>query len=210
MKKHILYLAALLLAGTTSFAQAGNVWKKTVYRTLDLGQKEDTAKHHLTDVTTDTTLLEIIANSIKAGKLVAYANFDHSFTTKFSIVQLKELMGNKIDTTIVVDPVNNKEKQIIVRHPFNFDAIHKYRLLEEWSFDPATGKTDIRIDGIAPLREIYGDDGNFRGVQAMFWLRYADAHQVIARYDKIHPTKTFASLIWDDYFLSEVKPSAEK
>ena len=210
MKRTIVLLTASLLIGNMIFAQVNPGWKKTVYRTIDLAQKEDTAKHHLTDVTNDTTLFEIMANAIKAGKLVAYSNFDHNFTTRFTAVQLKEIMGNKTDTTLIVDPVTNKEKQIIVHHEFNYDAVHKYRLLEEWTFDPITGKTDIMIEGIAPLREIYGDDGNFRGVQAMFWLRYTDAHQVLARYDKIHPTKCFATYIWDDYFLSDVKPAVAK
>jgi len=210
MKKYFKLLVAALIISSAAVAQSSGVWKKTVYRTLELGQKEDTVKRHLTDVTNDTTLFEIIANAIKAGKLPAYANYDHNFTTRFTSAQLKEMMGNKSDTTLIVDPVTNTEKQIIVHHEFNYDAVHKYRLLEEWSFDPATGKTDIRIEGIAPLREIYGDDGNLRGEQAMFWLRYSDARQVLNRYDKLHPAKPFASLIWEDYFYSDVKPKQAK
>ena len=204
--KLILSIAAAFLFSSPIFAQTNNAWKKTVYRTIDVTQKEDTVKHHLTDVTSDTTLIEIIVSAVKAGKLVAYNSFDHNYTTKLTKADLLEMTGGRTDTQIVVDPVTNEERRMIIRHDFDPAFIRKYRLLEEWTFDPHTGKTGIQITGIAPVIDVYGDDGAFRGSKSMFWLRYADASSALARYDRLHPTQTFASLIWEDYFLSDAKP----
>ncbi len=209
MYKSLVLIVAILIICFPAFAQTG-VWKKTVSRTIDVAEKEDTATHHLTDVTNDTSLFEIMAVALKAGKLTAYNSFDHDFTTKITATQLKELLGGKTDTTQVTDPVIGKDKWIIVHHDFPYSMVHKFRLLEEWTFDPRTGKTDVQITGISPMRDVYGDNGVFRGKQSIFWVKYADAHDVIAKYDARHPTRTFASLIWDDYFLSDVKPQVVK
>lgn len=205
MKRTIVLFTVSLLIGNAVFAQVNNVWKKTVYRVLELPSNEETAKHHLTDVTSAPALVDLMASAIKSGKLTAYNGIDHKFSTKFP----KGSMTDKTDTVMVVDPTNNREHEVIVKREFNLGTVHKYRLFEEWTFDPASGKTDIHIEGIAPLKEIYGDNGVFRGVQVIFWVRYADARDVLAQYDKLHPSKTFASLLWDDYFLSDIKPSVQ-
>ena len=148
--------------------------------------------------------------AIKAGKLTAYATYDNDFTTKLTAEGLKEITKTKTDTVIITDPVAGKEEMKIVHMDFNYNAIHKYRVLEEWTFNPNTGKTDIQITGIAPVRDIYGTDGTFRGVQAMFWVHFNDIHSILARYEQYHPDNTIAMHVWDDYFLSEVKPEGVK
>jgi len=177
---------------------------------LELSSKDDNAKHNAAGVTNDATLMEVIAHAVKKGQLTAYNTYDHNFTAKMMSKQLKEIIEGHTDTQMVVDPTTNEEKLVIVHHDFNQASVHKYRLLEEWTYDPKTGKTEIRIKGIAPIRDVLGDDGVLRGVQAMFWLRYADARQVLSQYDQLHPTEPFASLIADDYFYSDVKPTGQK
>ena len=209
MKKTLILVAAVLFVAGSSFAQT-DTWKKTVSRTIDVTQKEDTITHHLTDVTEDSTLLEMMISAIKLGKLTAYSAFDHSFTTKLSVAELKEMTASRADTQIIVDPITNKEIVKIIRRDFNPYAIHKYRFLEEWTFNPGTGKTDIQITGISPMLEVYGEDGVFRGRKSMFWVKYNDVHPILARYEQAHPNHTLSSLIWDDYFLSDVKPTDKK
>ncbi len=210
MKKALALLAAVLFTAGTSFAQTGDVWKKSVTRMIDLQLKEDTAMHHLADVSNDSLLSEVLINALRAGKLTAYASFDCNFTTKLSISQIKEMTASRIDTQIIVDPVKNEEIQKIIVRDFDPTVIHRYRILEEWGLNPRTGKTDIQITGIAPMIDVYGDDGVFRGRKSMFWLKFNDARAILTRYDQTHPTHTIASLIWDDYFLSDVKPAATK
>ncbi len=210
MNRPIILLATVLLTTGTSFAQTGDVWKKTVSRTIDISQKEDTVRHHLTDVSNDSTLLEMMTSAIKSGKLIAYSAFDHNFTSKLTVKDLKEMMSSKIDTQVVVDPINNQEITKIIARDFDPTQIRKYRFLEEWVFNPHTGKTDIQITGIAPMLDVYGDDGVYRGSRSMFWVKYNDVHQILARYEQAHPNHTISSLIWDDYFLSDVKPGVQK
>jgi Gliding motility associated protein GldN len=209
----IIFAAIILFAGTNSFGQkAGSttVWKKQVYRVLNAMEKEDTKEHHLKNANPDTTMLEMMINAIKSGKLTAYSNYDHSFTTRLTMAQLNEMLLQRPDTQVMVDPITGKEATKVISHEFDFYAVTKYRLLEEWTFNPVTGKTDIQITGISPVRGIYGENGDFRGIQSIFWLKYPDVINIIARYEQYHPDNTIASKIWNDYFSSDTKPEAQK
>jgi hypothetical protein len=209
----ISFAAILLFACNTSFAQkAGSaaVWKKQVYRVLDMKEKEDPKEHHLKEASNDTTMLEMMVNAIRAGKITAYSNFDHSFTTKLTAAQVTEMIIPKPDTQVIVDPITGKEATRIIRHEFDYSVVNKYRLLEDWTFNPMTGKTDIQITGICPVKEIYGDNGDFRGLQAIFWLKYPDAANIIARYEQYHPNNTITAKIWNDYFYTDAKPEEQK
>lgn len=206
----ITFAALLCILCGAAFAQTGEVWKKRVARIIDMAPKEDNAAHHLTDAKPDTSILEMIAPALKSGKITTYSSFDNNFTTKLTQAEINQILGAKIDTIFITDPTSGKEEVKIVHRDFDYSSIHKYRVLEEWVFNPSTGKTDIQITGIAPIRDIYGDDGVFRGVQAMFWIHYSDLRGVITKYEQYHPDNTIALHIWNDYFLNDVKPGEKK
>ncbi len=211
----IVFAAALLLICGAAFAQkednsSREIWKKKVARVIDMAQKEDDANHHLKDAREDTSILEMMVSAIKGGKLVAYSNYDAEFTTRLSAKDLKDMTAGRTDTKSVVDPITGTETMRITHLDFYCSSIHKYRLLEEWVFNPRTGKTEIQITGVAPLREIYDENGAFRGVQAMFWVRYNDVRNIIAKYEQYHPDNTISGHIWADYFLNDMRPEAVK
>ena len=178
----------------------GSVWKKQVARIIDISEKEEPLDHHLRDVSPDTTILEMMVNAINAGKVTAYAGYDNNFTVKLTKETLNEMLVSKPDTITLTDPVSGKEITKVTRKDFDFNAIHKYRILEQWTFNQSSGKTEIEIIGIAPIQDIYGYDGSFRGVRGLFFLHFNDAWNIINRYELYHPNNTISSLIWNDYF----------
>lgn len=202
-----LLTAVLVCVCAASFAQKDTkgVWKKQVSREIDMQIKEDDKKHHLKDLSNDTTLVEMILNAIKAGKITAYSNWDHSFTKKVTYKEIYAAQVPKPDTVIIVDPVTGQELQKIVAHDFDPDVVRKYRILENWTFNPTTGNTDIHIEGVAPLREIVVD-GNFRGMQALFWVHYNELLPILTHYEQLHPENSIATGIWNDYFYTDVNP----
>jgi len=193
----------LLFPALSTDAQTDNgCWRKRVGRIIDVAPTADSSASKTTAPRKSYTLIGMIIDAIHAGKLIAYSNYDADFTTKLSAEGLKNVTVGKTDTMAIMDPVTGKETLRITQRDFDGSLIHKFRLLEEWTFNPLTGKTEIQITGIAPIREIYDEDGSFRGVQAMFWVKYNDAHSIIDKYDKLHPRSTVESYIWNDYFLN--------
>jgi len=191
-----------------------DVWKKQVARIIDLKDKDDAtgnlSPHHLKPMKDDTSLIEMIFTELKAGRITAYSPTDLSLNTKLTPEQIKDLTAPTIDTVIITDPVTGKEKTVVTQQEVNSGDIHKYRILENWTFNHATGKTDIEIAGIAPIKEVYMPTGQLIGSKALFYLHYSDLHPIMKQLETLQPRKNLPSLIWDDYFLSDVKPVEQK
>ena len=130
--------------------------------------------------------------------------------SKISFDSLKSLIGVEVDTIIVTDPNTNSELRKIISRDLIYSRIGAYTLIEEWAFDPHTGKTDIQIRAIGPSKVERDNRGTIAAGLPLFWVRYADTHGMISHYDQYHPDNTLASHIWADYFLSDVKPEVQK
>jgi len=175
------------------------VCKKIVSRIIDVREKEDTLITHLKDVSPDTTLVEMMVNAVISGKITAYHDYDTRLISKITGSDVKEMLMSKPDTVITKNSLTGKEELKIIKHNFDYSAIHKYRILEEWTYNWATGKTEIETIGVAPIMDIYIAD-NFRGIKAMFYLHFSDARRIIDHYELYHPNHTICSHIWNDYF----------
>jgi hypothetical protein len=200
-------LPILALVAIQAMAQVGGAWRTKVVRMIDMGQPADEKKYHLMDMGVDTTLPEMFFFAMEEKKFNAYkdSNFTHA------IIDVRDAFDNfkDIDTIIVVDPTDGNEKLQIVRRCDPL-AHAKLRVLEEWVFNPATGKTDVQILGVAVIDERYSFNGSLKDMTTLFWLKYADIQPILARYNQYHPSNTLALRIWDGYFLSDVKPGKVK
>ncbi|HRD51629.1 MAG TPA: hypothetical protein PKY96_03180, partial [Flavobacteriales bacterium] len=59
-------------------------------------------------------------------------------------------------------------------------VVGRFAIKEDWIFDRARGRMEVRIIGIAPLIEVLGDDGELRGYRPLFWLYYPECRQHFA------------------------------
>jgi hypothetical protein len=181
-------------------AITGPVWKKQVTRDVNMGEKTDTSIHRLRDANPDNTLLEMFAIGIKTGKVSSFYSSDFSMATRINVKDFPKLFTGRPDTVAVRDG-GGKYVSKVTRKDFDYSLVHKYRVMEEWTSYPAMGKTEIQIVGIAPLKDIYGDDGVLRGEQPIFWVHYTDdIKMILSRYDQSHPNNTLGGHLWDDYF----------
>jgi Gliding motility associated protein GldN len=155
----------------------GVVWKKEIVRIIDMG-KMDTSGHHVDDVSSENSLIDMFCNLIKGGKITAYSSSDHNFTSRLTMADFNKMSAN---------------------HELNPESVHKYKILEEWSCYPATGKTEVQVMAIAPMKDA-GETAN-----VCFWLRFSDISAIMARYEQYHPNNTMAGKIWDDYFWVETR-----
>lgn len=181
----------------------GPVWKKQITRDVEMGEKVDSNVHRLRDASPNNTLLEMFAIGIKTGKISSFYTSDFSMSTRINAKDFNKLFVGKSDTLAVRD-ASGRYVSKVVRKDFNYADVHKYRILEEWTSYPAVGKTEIQIVGIAPLKDIYGDDGTHHGVDPIFWVHYTDdIKTILARYDQYHPNNTLGGRLWDEYFMSQ-------
>ena len=60
------------------------------------------------------------------------------------------------------------------------EEIKMYKLKEDWFFDRTRGVMDVRIIGIAPMKEVRGPNNELRGYRELFWLYYPECRYVFA------------------------------
>jgi hypothetical protein len=176
------------------------VQKVYVTRIIDVGQPDDTINYHLSDISTYTTYIEILSNAIKSGNIKAFPDKDSFLTTPLDTQTFNVVFEGPPDTIEVDDPeVHGQKKQVITRPVFNFDAVTKYKLLEEWTFDPEKGEVIIQISSIAPLLDKL-DDKDRKAAKTMFWVHFEDFQKLLPAYEVYHPINTFAQKLWQSYF----------
>jgi len=181
------------------------LWKKRVWREIDTREKQNVAFRYSGDEHTGGGMfIEILIDAIKKGKIVAYGTFDDRFTTPLTKEQIMEKVAGKKDTVPVMDPITGEETLVEKITDFKPETITKFKIKEDWIFDRNQGQMVVRIVGLAPVQDLYGDDGVYRGPQSMFWLYYPDIRGILANYEVFNPQNDMYRATWDEFFESRM------
>lgn len=179
------------------------LWKKRVWREIDTREKQNAGFRWAGDENSGGGMfIEILLDALKKGKIKAYKTFDDQFTAVMTKDDVLETIAGKVDTQVIMDPITNVETTKIIKRDFDPTTITKYRIKEDWIFDRNQGQMVVRICGLAPVKDVYGDDGVYRGPQAMFWLYYPDIRGLLAQYEVFNPQNDIARYTWDEFFES--------
>ena len=185
--------------------EADILWKKRVWREIDTREKQNVGFRYAGDENTGGGyFIEILLDGIKRGKIKAYSNIDDRFTTELTKDQILQMIAGKDDTAKVYDPTTDTYSLRVTHTDFNPELVTKFRIKEDWIFDRNEGKMVVRIAGMAPMIDMYGDDGTFRATRSMFWLYYPDCREYLAQYEVINPLNDVARYTWDEFFESRM------
>lgn len=77
---------------------------------------------------------------------------------------------------------------LVPEDPSNAPVVNRYMVKEDWIFDKQRSSMEVRIIGLAPMREVRGDDGELRGYSILFWLYYPECRTLFARWAAEEPT----------------------
>ncbi len=205
--KALICVVACLISHTVE-AQT-RVMHHRVERLIDMAEQQDTIVHHLSVENPDSlwSLFDMLFFAANKQSINAWTT--DSFTKIMTKYELMEMRARGKDTMEIVDPISGKLETKIVSDAY-MDWFYKYRILEDWTFDPLTGKTNVSITGIGPVKEEFNSNGSVRSNKTMFWMRYEDVKSIIAEYEQYHPNNTIAGRVWNDYFFSDIKPQVLK
>lgn len=185
--------------------EADILWKKRVWREIDTREKQNVGFRYAGDENTGGGyFIEILLDGIKRGKIKAYSNVDDRFTTELTKDQIIEMTAGKYDTVKVYDPTTDTYSLQVTHTDFNPEQVTKFRLKEDWIFDRNVGQMVVRIVGMAPMLDIYGDDGTFRASRSMFWLYYPDIREYLAQFEVVNPLNDVSRYTWDEFFESRM------
>lgn len=190
----------MLPLGWQPVRQDDLLWQKRVWREINALEKQNALLMYAGDEHTGGgMLIEVLIDAINRGKLVAYNTVDDRYTTPMTKKELHDLMYPSADTIVVID-VDGTEVVQVVERDFKPETITRYRIKEDWLFDRNTGQVIVRISGLAPVRDVYDENNQYRGSQAMFWVYYPDARSLLTNGEPLSSHQDMVRTTWDNYF----------
>lgn len=160
--------AAAAAASATEKSSVGEVWAEEIRASSDIEKPWDFTPgdwEAITEKIDTGKILNTLINAVLNGKATAY----HPI---FDTVVLPPAEINKIlsarDTFVVTDPSTGKSEMKALSTRSVIDNI---QTREQWVFDEQKFSMQKKVLAIAPVRKVYGPDGDFRGSQILFWVK---------------------------------------
>ena len=213
--------------------QADVMWSRKIWREIDLRQKinhpfyypeNDGVGHTIDD---RKSLIDVIYNAIMHEGLTAYGNAarDDEFREPMTSEDRKTIGGAKSewitvpdwDTRGMIGGDPNAMKDTLNETPFNRNTVKKWRIKEEWFFDKQRSVMDVRIIGLAPLKEDRDEvdptilTGSF---SPLFWVYFPEARERLINAEVFNLAKndaerrTYDDIFWKRMFASTIVKEA--
>ena len=174
--------------------EADIMWQKRIWRVLDVREKIN-----LPFKNPERPLITILLEAADSNKIQLYGTLDDKFTTPLT-PEARGAIAGGYDTVEVIDPITYEISYKPVKRELNPDDIRRYRLQEIWFFDKESSTMQVRILGIAPLKDQFDENGNFLFELPMFWVYYPGARQMLANEMAFVNGNDAAVRSWEDVF----------
>lgn len=198
----------------THIREADVMWARRVWRTIDLREKINHPLYFPTEAINDRkSLFDVIRHGLLVdGSITAYdvgpTAEDDEFKKPLLATDLKDIF-TRLDTQWTENLNSGELEEVVQEISIESGDIKMYRLKEDWIFDKQRSTMDIRILGIAPMREMKGEDGEIRGYTPIFWLYYPECRYVFANWEAFNrendsERRSFEDIFWKRQFSSYI------
>lgn len=174
--------------------EADILWEKRIWRVIDTREKMNLAFRY-----PEKPFFSILHDAIKAEEISAYSVEKDDFTILLEDEDLESMLF-RCDTLEYIDPETYEPILQVVCDEPNMDDIKRFRVQELWYFDNRTSTLKVRILGIAPLKEEYDDNGNFRFERPLFWVSFAECRALLAKETVFNNQNDKGLMTWEDLF----------
>ena len=172
--------------------EADIFWEKRIWRVIDVREKLNLPFAYPIE-----PFFEILMTAAEEGEITVYGTEDDKFSYPLAPDEVAS-MGATVDTIIAFDPETYEEEITIVRNDLNPEDIKQFRVKEIWFFDEESSTLQVRILGIAPLKDEYDENGNYKYTTPLFWAYYPECREILARHKVFNTNNDASPMTWED------------
>jgi gliding motility associated protien GldN len=172
--------------------EADIMWSQVVWRVIDVREKINQPFTY-----PEAFFFSILLNGIKDSTIRAYKGENDKFKYRITGQDLQSIIS-KVDTIQTIDPTTYETKNKIIYNVINPEDIKRYRVKEMWYFDKQQSVLKVRILGIAPLRDVKNEAGEFLFEQSLFWVYYPNCREYLGKHRAFIEGNDSNPMSWED------------
>jgi gliding motility associated protien GldN len=168
------------------------MWSQTVWRVIDVREKINQPFTY-----PEEYFFDILLKGIKDSTIRAYKSDNDKFKYRLTGQDLQSIIY-RIDTIQTIDPITYEAKNKIVPSVINPDDVKRYRIKELWYFDKQQSVLKVRILGIAPLKDVKNEAGEFLFELPLFWVYYPNCREYLGKHRAFIEGNDSNPMSWED------------
>lgn len=180
-------------------SEAGVMWNKRVWRTLDLREKINHPYYYPLEPTRSMkNLITVLKDGVCSGDLTAFDPISDEFAYRFTSSEACSV-GESIDTVWTTDE-NEDMIPTVIKESLPIYNIRRIRIKEEWYFNRHRSVMEARIIGVCPVEEVFDENGEYKGERPLYWFYMPELRPILANSPAPNPHSDVERRTYDDLF----------